>query len=142
MSDQVVIPGFASYCPYSVEKLWLLCTRTTMLTLRRFPAAALLLLVGCAGETLFQSNFDATPINQPPAHAQQVGTANIHGPAGSVIVVSPPVTPSGKWVRITYPGVQDVAGFQGNFSAFRGDGQYDFSATLFMPFGSSVASIQ
>jgi hypothetical protein len=105
--------------------------------------AALLLLPGCAKETLFQSNFDPTPDDQPPAAAQKVGTAALHGPPGSVLVIAPPVTPSGKWVRISRPiPDSDIAGFQGNFSASRGDGKYTFSTTVFMPTGSGVATIQ
>jgi hypothetical protein len=101
------------------------------------------LSAGCSSETLFQSNFDSTPVNQPPAHAQTVGTANVDGPPGSVIVVAPPVTPSGRWVQISRAGAQSpVAGLQGNFSESRGDGDYTFSATLFMPAGSGIATIQ
>src|SRR6476646_9638466 len=85
--------------------------------------APCLLAAACSSETLFQSNFDSTPDNQPPAHAQAVGTANVDGPPGSVIVVPPPVTPSGKWIKISRAGAQaPVAGLQGNFSQFRGDG--------------------
>src|SRR5437773_5145733 len=65
--------------------------------------AVLILLTGCARETLFKSNFDQTPIGQPPSHAQAVGTANVDGPAGSVVVVAPPVTASGKWSRSASP---------------------------------------
>jgi hypothetical protein len=105
--------------------------------------AVFVLLTGCARETLFKSNFDPTPINQPPAHVQDVGTANVDGPAGSVIVVAPPVTPSGKWVEVRRPNAQSpVAGLQGNFSQFRGDGEYTFSSTIFMPAGSGVATVQ
>ncbi len=105
--------------------------------------AACAIAGGCSSETLFQSNFDATPDNQPPAHAQAVGTANIDGPAGSVIVVPPPVTPSGKWVRISRADAQaPVAGLQGNVTQTRGDGQYTFAATLFIPKGSGLATIQ
>jgi hypothetical protein len=101
------------------------------------------LAAGCSSETLFQSNFDSTPDNQPPAHMQSVGTASVDGPPGSVIVVPPPVTPSGKWVQIARAGAQSpVAGLQGNFSEFRGDGDYTFSATLFLPAGSGIATIQ
>jgi hypothetical protein len=104
---------------------------------------AVVLMTGCARETLFKSNFDPTPINQPPAHVQDVGTANVDGPPGSVIVVAPPVTPSGKWVEIRRPDAQSpVAGLQGGFSKFAGDGEYTFSATLFIPAGSGVATIQ
>ena len=56
--------------------------------------AVLIFLTGCAQETLFQSNFDQTPTGQPPSANQAVGTANVDGPAGSVIVVTSPVTPS------------------------------------------------
>lgn len=98
---------------------------------------------GCATETLFKSNFNPTPVNHPPAHVQAVVTANVHGPAGSVIVVLPPVTPSGKWVEVIRPNVQSpAAGLQGNFSQFGGDGEYTFSATLLIIVGNGVATIQ
>ena len=107
--------------------------------------AACMVITGC-GETLFQSNFDSTPANQPPSHTQQVGTANIFGdPPSSVIVVSPPVIPSGKWVQISRPDgppPAPIAGLQGNFSQFRDGGVYTFSANLFIPSGSGLATIQ
>ena len=49
------------------------------------------LLAACAQQTLFQSNFNSTAAGQPPSHAQPVGTVNISGPPGSVIVVASPV---------------------------------------------------
>lgn len=105
--------------------------------------AMLWLLSACApSETLFQSNFDQTQVNQPPDANQAVGTARVDGPPGSVIVIAPPVTPSGKWVQISRPNGPQVAGLQGNFSQVRGDGVYTFSATMFMPAGSGVATIQ
>ena len=117
---------------YGAMRLWI----------RVAPLTALLLLTGCAHETLFRSNFDETPIGQPPATVQDVGTAHIHGPTGSVIVVAPPVLPSGKWVQISRPSGPDVVGFQGTFSEFRGDSVYTFSATMFMASGSGIATIQ
>ena len=110
-------------------------------SVRTVLLAALCLLTGC-GETLFRSNFDPTPVGQPPATAQDVGTANINGPPGSVIVIAPPVSPSGKWVQISRPNGPEVAGLQGKLSQFRGDGVYTFSATMFMTSGSGVATIQ
>ena len=89
--------------------------------------AVLILLTGCARETLFKSNFDQTPIGQPPSDAQAVGTVNVDGPAGSVVVVAPPVTASGKWVQISQPGEpQFVASLQGILAQVRGDGTYYF----------------
>jgi hypothetical protein len=91
-------------------------------------------LAGCTSETLFQSNFESTPQNQPPAAAQAVGTARVQGPPGSVLVVAPPVTPSDNWVQVSRPeGTEFVAGLQGVFPEQRGDGKYTFTATLFMP---------
>jgi len=104
--------------------------------------AALLLLPACASETLFRSDFNSTPINQPPATAQSVGTAHVDGPAGSVKVIAAPVPPSNKWVQVSRPNGPAVAGMQGKFSQFKGDGAYTFSATMFMPSQSGVATVQ
>ena len=47
---------------------------------------------------------------------QQVGTANIDGPAGVVKVVASPVGSGGKWIQISRSSEQQsVSGFQGNF---------------------------
>lgn len=116
--------------------------QSTASWIRVVPLAMVLMLTSCASETLFRSNFDQTPVDQPPATPQDPGTAHIHGPAGSVLVVAPPVLPSGKWVRISRPDGPEVAGFQGTFSQFRGDGVYTFSTMMFMPAGSGVATIQ
>lgn len=98
---------------------------------------------GCKTETLFQTNFSSTTIGQPPAHNQQVGTANTDGPAGSVKVIASPVTTGGKWVEVMRLANQtSVSGLQGNFSKFIGDGDYTFSATLFIPAGSGLVTIQ
>jgi hypothetical protein len=114
----------------------------TVSWVRAVPLTALFLLTGCATETLFRSNFDQTPVGQPPATVQDVGTASIDGPPGSVIVVAPPVLPSGKWVQVSRPEGPAVAGFQGKFSQPRGDGVYTFSATMFMTSASGIATIQ
>jgi hypothetical protein len=109
---------------------------------RLIPCAVLLLLPACASETLFRSNFDNTPVNQPPATAQSVGTAHVDGPSGSVIVIAAPVAPSGKWVQVSRPTGPAVAGLQGKFVQSKGAGVYTFSATMFMPPQSGVASVQ
>lgn len=107
-------------------------------------AALLLTLTGCTSETLFRSSFDATPAGQPPAHAQPVGIANLDGPPGSVIVVDPPVTSSGRWIQISRPdGTEFTAGLQGVLAAQRGDGVYTFTATVFMPSSfKGIATLQ
>jgi hypothetical protein len=100
------------------------------------------LLSGCAGETLFRSNFDATTVGQPPATAQTTGTGAVDGPSGSVTVVAPPVQPSGHWLRISRPNGPDVAGFQGKLVEMPGPGTYTFSATMFMPSDAQTATVQ
>lgn len=106
-------------------------------------AACIISLAGCKTETLFQSNFDSTPIGQPPAHTQQVGTANIDGPAGVVKVVASPVQSGGRWIEVTRSdGQQSVSGFQGNFSKFIGDGEYTFSTVLVIPENSGLVTVQ
>jgi hypothetical protein len=99
----------------------------------------------CNSEKLFQSNFDATAINQPPAANQQVGTASVDGPAGSVIVVAAPpnAQPSGKWLQVSRPDGPQVASFQGKLKQQPGDGTYVFSTALFIPQNNGgVATIQ
>jgi len=105
--------------------------------------AALVCLPGCAGETLFRSNFDPAPVNQPPPEVQEVGTVQVAGPPGSVFVIPPPVEPSGKWVAVRRPTADSaIAGLQGRLAQFRGDGEYTFSAFLFIPSGTGTATVQ
>lgn len=116
--------------------------RTILNAVRLAACATALLLAGCASETVFRSNFDSTPVGQPPAMAQSVGTANVFGPPGGVIVIAAPVAPSGKWVQISRPNDPSVvAGMQGRMSK-SGEGVYTFSATMFMPTGAGVATVQ
>jgi hypothetical protein len=109
---------------------------------RLIACASLLLLPACASETLFRSDFNNTPVNQPPATAQPVGTAHVDGPVGSVKVIAAPVPPGNQWVQVSRPNGPAVAGMQGKFSQFKGDGVYTFSATMFMPAQSGVATVQ
>lgn len=144
MHDHAVVPEPArasrQRCAASPQRP---CVILTRLALRCLPLAALVLLAGCAQETLFQSNFNATPVGQPPAQAQQVGTANVFGPAGSVVVVGPPTVPSSKWVQISRAArLSEVAGMQGNFSQSRPTGTYTFSSFIYMPSNSGLATVQ
>ena len=91
----------------------------------------LLLTTGCASTTLFQSNFDATPINQPPAHTQAVGTATIEG---SVVVATLPDPPSVRGVRfdpISSPNTPTA--LHCNLVQHPANGTYVFSTVLYLP---------
>src|ERR1044071_1017582 len=116
--------------------------RTTLNAVRLTTCVTALLLAVCASETLFRRTFDSTPNGQPPATAQSVGTAQVVGVSGGVTVIAPPVTPSGKWIQIGRLDPQgDVAGMQGRMTK-SGEGVYTFSATMFMPAGAGVATVQ
>jgi hypothetical protein len=108
--------------------------------IRSCALLTLLILTGCAREKLFQSNFDNSPVGQPPTTAD-IGTVKT---AGDVAVIAAPVLPSGRWVQMNRPNADtSPASFQGNLVAVRGDGRYTFSATLFMPSSTQgVATIQ
>jgi hypothetical protein len=104
-------------------------------------ALALLGLSGC-GATLFQFD-DTAPLNQPPPPAQKVGTANVDGPPGSVVMVASPSGSGGRWVKITRTATQtSVSGLQCNLIRFAGDGDYTISCTLIIPSGAGLATLQ
>ena len=104
--------------------------------------AACVCLTGC-GKTLFLSNFDPTPVNQPPAQMQDVGTVELAGPPETVFVVPPPAGPSGKWVAIRRPTADSpTTGLQGRLAALGGEGEHVFSTVLFIPPGTESVSIQ
>jgi hypothetical protein len=90
----------------------------------------LLLTTGCTSTTLFQSNFGATPINQPPAHTQAVGTATI---GGSVVVAPVPDTPV-KGARFKPASLE--ASLRCELLQHPADGTYVFSTVLYIPSNS------
>jgi len=120
--------------------------RVTILSLASL--VMLMLFAGCAGKTVFQSNFGASMVGQPPSQTQTVGTANVFGDQGSVVVASiPDVT--GTWVEIGRTPTQhgqppsQLAIFQGNFVQSAGAGTYYFSTFLYIPSDSNnVATLQ
>jgi hypothetical protein len=94
-------------------------------------------------KTLFSSNFDPTPDGAPPSTVQAVGTARVEGPPRSVIVVDPPFPHTNKWVQITALPLtsEQLPSFVGVLTEIDGEGVYNFSAAIFVPTGSAVASI-
>ncbi len=92
----------------------------------------LLLTTGCASKTLFQSNFDATPVNQPPANQQAVGTATVEG---GVVVAAIPDT-NQKAARFSRISSSNVAVLHCDLAEAPGDGTYVFSTVLFFPKGA------
>jgi hypothetical protein len=101
---------------------------------------AMTVLAGCG--TLFQSNFDSTPVGQPPAVAQATGTASVFGPSGSVVVIGAPGSTSGHWLQVSRADNRaPIAGMVGMLSAVPGPGQYSFICAMFMATGSGLATL-
>lgn len=132
MNDKTSVRAGASYC-------------------RRILLTSFLAAVTTAGscnnsETLFQSNFDTTGFDQPPSATQAVGTAEIAGASGSVLVAAAPpdAAPPAKWLRIFRPNdPSQISVFRGKLSRAPGNGTYVFSCALVIPDGNTgPASIQ
>lgn len=151
MSDQVLDSLEAGVCPIVIGT----SHHTGVVKVRRVlfwgGLLALLLTTGCNQKTLFQSNFDATAVNQPPSATQKVGTATFGGGAGSVLVVAAPpdASPPTKWVRISRASTAantepaPLTMFQGNMTQAPGNGTYTVSTLMYMPTGTNnIASIQ
>jgi hypothetical protein len=91
-------------------------------------------------KVLFQSNFDPTPVGNPPSTTQAVGTARVEGPPRSVIVAQPlPIGP--KWVQISRPIGPDIASFVCLLTESGQAGVYTLSADVLMHPGGQAASI-
>jgi hypothetical protein len=114
---------------------------------RRIGLLVLCLLVpltmgldSCKSETFFKSNFDSTPVNQPPSSTQAVGTATISGLPGSVLVAPAPpdAAPPAKWLRIfRLNDPSQIAVFRGQLKQQAGNGLYVFSTALVIPAGNT-----
>lgn len=111
----------------------------------RLAAIAILAAAGlaaCNDTTVFRSNFDQTPVDSPPAAAQGVGTGATAGGAGNVKIAAVPGLP-GRWVSIRRPQPDsNVSAFQGQLIEVPKEGRYTFSATMLMPTGAGVSTIQ
>src|SRR5579862_498364 len=109
-------------------------------------AGVLLLLAGCASETLFQSSFNSNAVGSPPSPTQAVGTVQVSGDPGSVVIVGPVPNSSENWVKITRASAANnqaaISVLQGNFSKTYPGGTYGFLGAIFIPSGSGLASVE
>ncbi len=105
--------------------------------------ASVFFLAGC-GTTMFHADFSGNPVGDKPLTAQKTGTVETDGPAGAVLVVGPAADRPGNWVRVTrFRGQQgSVSAMRGVFKELGGQGKYTITATLFIPEGAGVVSIQ
>ena len=128
MPDRVVVPPSSLPDPH--------------ITLARkvIALACCVSLVGCAGTTLFQSDFARYPPHWPPIGNQKVGTAEVDPVSDQYVSSGGPT----GWVRISREDSQPVprAALLCHLSEFKGDGTYVFSTVLSMRSGTGAATIQ
>jgi hypothetical protein len=109
-------------------------------------AGALLALAGCASETLFQSSFKSNAVGSPPSPTQAVGTVQVSGDPGSVVIVGPVPNSSENWVKISRASIANnqaaISTLQGNLSKTYPGGTYGFLGAIFIPSGSGLASVE
>ena len=80
--------------------------------------------VACAGGmrlgTLFQSSFSSNAVGLPPSPTQAVGSVEVSGDPGSVVIVGPVPNSNESWVKITRASVANnqagISTFLGKFS--------------------------
>jgi hypothetical protein len=104
----------------------------------------LLGLGGCASETLFRSSFNTQAPGTVPAATQSVGTAQVFGDPGRVVIAAPVGGSSENWVKISRANAQtsQVSTFQGVLSKTPGAGNYGFLGAFFIPSGAGLASVE
>ena len=105
----------------------------------------MLLASACSSTTVLLSNFKDDSIGSPPATTQPTGTVSVDAGAGSIIVVAAPNgnLPSNNWAQISHPAAQtNPTMLTGHFSRFDGIGKYALIASMFIPSGAGVATLQ
>jgi hypothetical protein len=78
---------------------------------------------------VFESNFESTPVMQPPATIQAVGIA---ASLGSIEVISPSFLHTGNWLQVGPYEATTGLQFKGIFTGAPGLGVYVFTAMMFM----------
>lgn len=120
---------------------------------RRLPSALLvgtllgllLLSTACNSTTVLQANFSSDAAGSPPASAQATGTVLLDPGAGSITVVDAPAPglAANKWARISHPTAPSPqTGLRGTFSRFDGAGDYGLLASMYIPSGTQVVTVQ
>jgi hypothetical protein len=97
------------------------------------------LLAGCAGETVFQSDFDKFPFHWPPRGDQKVGKTDVEPYSDQYVWAA---RDNGVWISREDSEPVPRAALVCNFSEFKGDGTYVFSTILYMRHGTGAATIQ
>jgi hypothetical protein len=115
----------------------------TKTVLGSISAALLLLLPGCAAETVFLAAFNSDAVGSPPSPTQSAGTVAVDQGAGTVRVVGPLAETTANSVEISHPFAPSApTALQCRFAQFKGDGTYRVLARLFIPKGCGIVTLQ
>ena len=99
-------------------------------------AGLLSVLGGCSSTTLFQSSFNSTPPQNPPAAPAQNQAVGTIGVSGNVYITGPLPNVSGNWAQLNNAGGegQTIASMVCKFSQQGlGAGTYTLLAVLYIP---------
>jgi hypothetical protein len=112
----------------------------------------LLLAASCDVKTLLLANFNSDTIGLPPGQTQDVGTVSLDPGDGTITVVAAPTPslPPDKWAWISHPKAANLSGPEApspgtalrcNFVRAEGDGSYGMRASLYIPSGAQVVTV-
>jgi hypothetical protein len=113
--------------------------------LRFLSLAGLFLFGGCNSTTVLLSNFKNDTIGSPPGATQPTGTVSVSPGAGSITVVAAPNPdlPSNKWAHISHPTAPAAeTTLTGDFEGQTGIGSYSLIASMYIPAGAGVVTVQ
>jgi hypothetical protein len=105
----------------------------------------LLLSTACNSTTVLQASFNSDTAGSPPASTQAVGTVLLDPGAGSITVVDALASglAANKWVQISHPTARSQqTGLRGSFSRFDGVGEYGLVASMYIPNGAQLVTVQ
>lgn len=116
------------------------------LYLGSFLLGLALLAVACDPTTtvVFQASFNGDTVGSQPALMQGTGSLLLNPGAGSITVVAAPAPslPANKWVQISHPPTTSPETvMKGEFIPHVGEGSYGFLASLYMPAGTGIATV-
>jgi hypothetical protein len=112
---------------------------------RLLSFAIMLLFIGCNATTVLLSNFKNDTVGSPPGPVQPTGTVSVSPGGGSVTVVAAPHPnlPANNWARISHPTAPaPETTLTGDFDGQTGIGNYSLLASMFIPSGSGVVTVQ
>ena len=116
-----------------------------MVFLAAISALVMFALASCNSTTVLLANFNNDNVGSPPGATQSTGTVSLNPGAGSITVVNAPRPglPANKWASISHPNTPSPeTTLTGRFSQFFNTGKYGLLASVHIPSGAEVVTVQ